>query len=116
MDGIQIFFQTGALKACLFQVLCGANKRAWLASDGSANRVERSSRFRCQQDQGLLCLVRHLDEDSLLANWFVPCIDVSEPGIRRRIRGSAQKGNNHQVMHRLAIWQISMYPQPVSRL
>src|SRR5260370_10469181 len=115
-EGIQIFLQTGALQACLLQILCGANKRTWFAPDGSANRAERSSSFGSQQDQSLLRLLWHRDEDSLLPNGFVPCIDVGEPEIRRRVRGPPQKGNNHHIVHRLAIGQISMYPQPISRL
>ena len=78
--------------------------------------AERPSRFRSKEDNSFFGLFRYGNEDALVVDRFAPRLHASEPGIWRRVGGAAQKNDDHQIAHGLAVGQIGMHPQPVARL
>jgi hypothetical protein len=100
----------------LFKILCGAHTGPGLAPNGIPQRAEGSSRFWGKQNERFLGTLRHSYVNALLVCQSAPCLNRSKPRNRGGIRGAAQKSNHHQITHRLAVGQIRMHPEPVSRL
>ena len=111
----QIGIQAHPVPTGHLQILNGANKNAGAANHGLAQRAEVAARLRRQKDQRLLRLFRHRHEDSLLAHVTVPGLHAGKPVRGRRVGGSAQKGDNQDIMRGLALGKIGVNPEPVSR-
>jgi hypothetical protein len=65
--------------------------------DGFAQGSEVAAGFRGEKEQRLLSFVGNDDEDALFADGAVPGFDALVPVGRRRIGGSAKKGDDEDV-------------------
>jgi hypothetical protein len=109
----QIFFEAGAIETRLMKVLHGANKGSRFSANRSAESAESASGIRGEENQGLRRFVRNCDPDTFLPDVFVPCLDLGEPIVWRRVGGAAQERHDHDVVRGLGFGEIGMNPEAV---
>jgi hypothetical protein len=91
LDLFEVFFDAGLLEAGLGEVLGGADEGSRAAFDGGAEGAEIAAGFWSEEQDRLLSLSRHGDEDALVADVSLPGFDAGEPVVRRRIRRAAKE-------------------------
>ncbi len=104
------------LEAGLDEVLRGADEDAGAAADGGAEGAEVAAGFGSEKEDDLLGLIGDGDGDALFANLLVPGLDLEEPVVWRRIRGTAQEGRDEKIVNGLCGWQVGAHPDLVSGL
>ena len=113
-DFVQIRVQPHPVPAGSLQILGGAHKGAGTIVHGLAKGAEVSSGLGHQENQRLLSLLRHGNEDTLVARFPGPGFYAGEPVGRRGIGGPAQEGDDQDVMRRLALGEIGVDPKTVA--
>jgi len=91
----QVLIEASAVKACLAQVLRGTYESSGLALNCRAKGTEIASRSWGKEQQCLLRIGRHSENNAFVPNTLVPGFGFHEPVLGRWIRGSPQE-HGHQ--------------------
>jgi hypothetical protein len=116
LDGGEILFYTGLLKAGLGEILGGADEDSWAALDGGAESDEVTAGLRSEKEESLLGFVRDGDGGALFADLLVPGLNLEEPFVRWGIGGSAQEDGDEEVVDGLGARKVREEPELVTSL
>ena len=115
-QGSDVLFYAGLLEAGFDEVLGGTNEDAGAGADGGAEGGEVAAGLGCEEEDGLLGFVGDGDGDAFLADVFAPGFDFEEPVVRRRVGGSAEEGDDEEVVDRLGVGHVGVEPELVCGL
>src|SRR5438445_12761958 len=115
-DSGNVLIQPRTVKACLIQVLRGSYKSSGFALHGGTKGAEVAARLWGQEQENLLCALRHCNDDPFLTCLLFPRFGFGERVIWWGIRGPAEKSCVQQRMSKLILGKPRMRPNPVPRM
>src|SRR5438093_7934407 len=89
-DSGNVLIQPRTVKACLIQVLRGSYKSSGFALHGGTKGGEVAARLWSQEQENLLCALRHCSDDPFFTCLLFPHFGFCEPVIRWWVRGPTE--------------------------
>ena len=112
----EVLLDAGLLEAGFGEVLRGANEDAGAAADGGFQGGEVAAGLRREEEDGLLGLLGHGDEDAFLADVLLPGLDACEPVLGRRVGVAAEEDADEEVFDGLGRREVGVQPDAVAGL
>jgi hypothetical protein len=112
----EVLLDARLLEAGLGEILRGADEDAGATADRGFEGGEIAPGLRGKEEDSLLSLLGHSDEDALLANVFLPGLNAGEPVLGWRVGVAAEEDTDEEVLHGLRGRKVRVQPDAVAGL